>query len=309
MQFFPIYACNFACKYCHFSIPRPVRPCLSKRRKLPLELFKKCIDDMSGFAARAKTLRFVGMGEPLMHGDIARMVEYAKKANVANTVEIVSNGSLLTPELSDALIAAGLDRLVVSLQGITAEKYREITGVRLDFSGFLDKLRYFFATKKNTHVYLKIVDCALDSPQEEEVFFNLFGQFCDSINIEHTVPIFPGVPFNEQLKNGPMVSQFGLDVEYTSVCPQPFYFMQVNPDGRIVGCQSTPFPEYLGNAEEESLTAIWNGEQFHSFRLRMLQGRETVCTLCKECNIMNLRMFPEDRLDAHAEILSKRYQR
>jgi len=56
-------------------------------------------------------IRFAGTGEPLLHKDIAKMVEYAVKMNVAEAVDIVTNGLLLEPDLSDKLIAAGLSSL------------------------------------------------------------------------------------------------------------------------------------------------------------------------------------------------------
>jgi len=55
-----------------------------------------------------------------LHKDIAKMVEYAVKMNVAEAVDIVTNGLLLEPDLSDKLIAAGLSKLRVSIQGVTS---------------------------------------------------------------------------------------------------------------------------------------------------------------------------------------------
>jgi len=63
-----------------------------------------------------------------LHKDIAKMVEYAVKMNVAEAVDIVTNGLLLEPDLSDKLIAAGLSKLRVSIQGVTSGKYEEISG-------------------------------------------------------------------------------------------------------------------------------------------------------------------------------------
>ena len=54
----------------------------------------------------------------MLHPDIASMVKYAKKANVADCVNIISNGSLLTKEMSNALIDAGVDNIRISLQGL-----------------------------------------------------------------------------------------------------------------------------------------------------------------------------------------------
>ena len=76
VQVFPIYACNFKCHYCFFSIPVNKRGFVSDCVKMNPGLFKSIIDGMT-FPRKVRVLRFVGMGEPLMHPDIARMVKYA----------------------------------------------------------------------------------------------------------------------------------------------------------------------------------------------------------------------------------------
>ncbi|MGC9197166.1 MAG: radical SAM protein, partial [Syntrophobacteraceae bacterium] len=126
VQIFPIYACNFTCKYCFLSVPKSERGFVSEWPVMKLDLYKKCIDDMTRFGDQLKVLRFVGMGEPLLHKNIAEMIAYAVERRVAKRVELLTNGSLLTRPMSDALIQAGLSRMVISLQGITGDKYRQI---------------------------------------------------------------------------------------------------------------------------------------------------------------------------------------
>ncbi|MFH1472025.1 MAG: radical SAM protein [Nanoarchaeota archaeon] len=121
VQIFPIYACNFKCKYCIFPLDISKRGFISDKVIMDFELFKKCMDDFTKFPDKLKVLRFVGIGEPLLHKNIVDMIKYAVSKKVADKVELLTNGSLLTPELSDALISAGLSRLVVSLQGTSKE--------------------------------------------------------------------------------------------------------------------------------------------------------------------------------------------
>ena len=65
---------------------------------MDFDLYKKCIDDMALFPNKVKVLRIVGIGEPLLHKNIVDMVEYAVSKDIANTVEILTNASLLTPK-------------------------------------------------------------------------------------------------------------------------------------------------------------------------------------------------------------------
>ena len=62
------------------------------------------------------TIFFGGLGEPLFHPAIVDMV--AQKQRIARCrVELITNGTLLSPQLSKDLIDAGLDMLWVSLDG------------------------------------------------------------------------------------------------------------------------------------------------------------------------------------------------
>jgi Molybdenum cofactor biosynthesis enzyme len=161
LQFFPIYACNFVCKYCHFSIEKEKRCFVTDRISMSMDLYKKCVNDIAMFPEKIRTLRFVGMGEPLMHRNIAEMVHLAKLKNIANRVEILTNGSLLNQRMTNNLVAAGLDRLVISLQGVSARAYKEVSGIDLDFDHFVEQIAYFYAHKGQTHMHLKVVDIAL----------------------------------------------------------------------------------------------------------------------------------------------------
>ncbi len=308
VQFFPIYACNFICKYCHHSIPRQERKFVTDWPVMEYELFEKCIRELAQFPEKIKTLRFVGMGEPLLHKDIVKMVGRAKQTEVANTVEVITNGSLLTHSMSDGLIAAGLDRLVISLQGTSAEKYHSVCGVSLDFAEFVENIRYFYEHKKHTQMYLKIVDIALDDETDRQRYFDIFGDICDTIGIENTVPIFPDVTYNEALYEAKGVkTQFGLPMKRVKVCPQAFYTMQINPDGKIVGCYAVYYPRILDDCNHKSLVDIWNGEGYTEFRRQMLDGRKNVCKFCEECTINDFRIFPEDDISDYAEELKKKY--
>lgn len=308
VQIFPVYACNFQCNYCIFPVPREKRGFISDRIVMDYELFKRCVDDFASFPSKIKVLRFVGIGEPLLHKNIAEMVACAVKRNIANTVEILTNGVLLTPLMSDALIAAGLSRLVVSLQGTSQEKYRQICGTDIDFDVFIENLRYFYSNKKNVQVYIKIIDCALDGKEDENRFYELFGELCDTIAIEHAVPIHSGVDY-ENLLGGrnTAVTQFGLPVGDIKVCPQPFFTMQINPDGKVVPCYSFEYPGFMGDCSKQSVYEIWNGDDFRQFRRRMLDGVAGVSEACENCSIIKYRLFPEDDLHADVDRLKTGY--
>jgi len=308
-QFFPIYACNFKCHYCLLSTDADKRPFISDKVSMDLGLYKKCLDDITSFSSKVKVLRFVGMGEPLLHKDIAEMVACAVSRDVAHTVEILTNASLLGPEVSDSLIKAGLSRLVVSLQGATQQGCRQMSGESADLKKIIDNLRYFFKHKDKTHVYIKIVDLALENKNDQQRFYEIFGDICDTIGIEYTVPIYPCVDYDSVLEGKRAgLTQFGLPVCEVKVCPQPFFTMQINPDGKVVPCYSAAYPDILGDCNNESVCEIWKGKKFQAFRRSMLEGRKQLSRVCAECKIITHRFFPEDNLDNDAERLKKFYE-
>lgn len=308
IQIFPIYTCTFKCNYCIFSLAREQRHFISDKVTMDFNLYKKCIDEIAQFPDKVKVLRFVGIGEPLLHKNIVDMISYAVVCNVAHTVEILTNASLLTPAMSDALIASGLTRLVVSLQGTTKEKYRQVGGVDIDFEKFIGNLRYFFECKNKVHVYFKIVDSALDGKEDEQRFYQVYGDLCDTMAIEYAVPIHAGINYGNVLKRKDQdVTQFGLPVTEVKICPQPFFHLQINPDGKVVPCYSFEYPDIMGDCNNETVNAIWNGKKFQHLRRMMLNGSENVCETCANCNIIKYRMFPEDVLNDDGERLKKFY--
>lgn len=309
VQIFPIYACVFKCCYCIFSIDRANRGFISDQVAMDLNLYKKCVDEMVKFSNKIKVLRFVGIGEPLLHKNIIEMIAYASAKQVAKTIEILTNAALLTPKMSDALILSGLNRLVVSLQGTSGEKYKKVCGVDINFAEFINNLKYFFDHKGKVNVYFKIVDSALDDKDDEKKFYKIFGDLCDTIAIEHTVPIHAGIDYSKVLKDKKNpVTQFGLPVKELKVCPQPFFTMQINPDGKVVPCFSFEYPGIMGDCNNQSVNEIWQGGEFQTFRRQMLEGIKNTCETCVNCQIMKYRLFPEDDLSKDAGRLKKFYE-
>jgi radical SAM protein with 4Fe4S-binding SPASM domain len=308
VQIFPVYACNFKCGYCIFSVDKAERGFISDKNLMDFELYEKCVNDMAHFPQQIKVLRFVGIGEPLLHKRIVDMVASTVDRKVSQKTEIVTNGVLLEKLMVDGLVAAGLSRLVISIQGTSQEKYTEVAGAKVDFDKFMANLAYLHANKGEMHVYIKIIDTALKDEQDKALFFEKFGPFCDSIAVENTVPIHKTIDFTRILgdKEG-RLTQFGLPVQSVAICPQPFFHMQINPDGKVVPCYSWDYPAILGDCNKESVTDIWNGNAFRDFRRAMLDGVSKASPLCVDCNIIKYRWFPEDDLSADAERLKTAY--
>ena len=308
IQMFPAYACNFRCGFCLHALDRKQHGYISNVPFMSMELYRKCIDDMKRFPRKLKMLRFAAIGEPLLHPEIAAMIAYAKQAEVAQSVDIVTNAALLTPELSDNLIEAGLDRLRISVEGLSAEDYEKNARAKIDFDRFVSQIRYFYEHSGHTHVYIKIIDYMVQEPEQRERFFEIFGPICHSIAIEHLTPTIEEIDY-DQLSGGmetdkPQNGETLLDAE---VCPQGFYMMQINPDGRVVPCCSMKYPAVLGDVNQNTVPEIWTGAAFNRFRREMLDSRAQVSPVCRDCKLYLYDLHPEDVLDDVRETLTASY--
>jgi len=225
VEIFPIYSCNFICKNCIFSIDKEDRGFVSDKVSLDFEIYQKFIRDCTGFKDKINTFRIDGVGEPLIHPHIIEMVTLAKISRIAEKVEIITNATLLNREMSNGLIKAGLDRLVVSIKGLTSEQYYETSGVEINIKNIIEHLTYYYKNKKeNQEVYIKISYEVIEYKEEEEKFNKLFGDICDNIVLENNVPYFN---------------------------------FQLTPDGDILGGIDCTL-DIVGNIYEENIVDIWN---------------------------------------------------
>lgn len=309
VQIFPVYGCNFRCGYCIHALDRSLHGYISNKTVMDLDFFKKVIDDMKVARWKIKMLRFAAIGEPLLHKDIAKMVAYAKKADIAESIDIVTNGSLLTRELSDELVKAGLTRLRISLEGLSSQDYKKHASVDVDFETMVENIRYFYEHCGDTKVYIKIIDYMVPDTQTQDKFHKMFQPLCHSLAIEHLTPTIEEIDYNElsgnRENNRP---QNGEKLIESSICPQPFYMMQINPDGNVVPCCSMKYPMILGNVLEDSVDNVWNGETYNLFRRNMLDGIWNASEVCKTCTLYRYDLHEEDKLDDVAIELKEKYK-
>jgi MoaA/NifB/PqqE/SkfB family radical SAM enzyme len=113
----PTNRCNLDCKTCIRNVWDEPLGSMSG------DVFSKIMDGLKEFSS-VPDVFFGGLGEPLTHPDIVEMVTAAKSRG--SYVELITNGTLLTPEMSRQLIYGGLDMIWVSLDGATPESYADV---------------------------------------------------------------------------------------------------------------------------------------------------------------------------------------
>ena len=71
----------------------------------------------------------MGLGEPLLHPRFLDMVRAAKQRGLR--AEVTTNALLLDDAVAAGLLEAGLDQLVVSIDGASAEAFGRVRGASL----------------------------------------------------------------------------------------------------------------------------------------------------------------------------------
>ncbi len=305
--------CNLKCFYCIHSTRDEVGGDFSRLgyqlKHMDFKEYLKIVDDLSEFPpGSVKRVVFSGLGEPLANPRLPELIKIMVDQNIADRVDVITNGLFLNEKLSRKLIEAGLANINISIQGLSGERYKEVCGVGIDFERFRKQLEYLYSIRGDTKIYIKIIDVALNGEGEKKHFYDLFGDFADRIFIEHVIQMQQS---HEKIRSD---VDCGLNLygekmdENRKVCSPSFYHLQVGCDLDIFPCPIPGLPKTfaLGNARENSLKEIWNGKSRFSHLRKMLRFEKNTIPVCSECVCYNVIGGTAECLDGVApEILAK----
>ena len=253
--------CNFRCVYCAHSDPNHG----VYEGNMSWELFERVIRDIKEFPQKIKLIETFCFGEPLCNPRLADMIATIRHENIADKINFTTNGALFTPKRIDEILAAGVDTIRISLQGLDEEGYRKICGANIKFVDFLANLRYLYNNRGKCKVRMKIANIAIrDIPDGEKKFEEMFGDMADSIFVEHILPIYDCVDYDKvdkSIKDNAINGRGNVkQTEMHKVCHRPFYRLRVAADGKVTAfCCDSPNDFVYGNIYENNLKSIWGG--------------------------------------------------
>jgi cyclic pyranopterin phosphate synthase len=116
--------CNFRCFYC---LPHGEPPIAPKEQMLSYEEIEYVCEIFVGLGI--EKLRLTG-GEPMLRRDIDTIITKLAKLKTEGLLDLAltTNGYFL-PDRAQALKAAGLDRVTISVDSLKREVFKEMTGV------------------------------------------------------------------------------------------------------------------------------------------------------------------------------------
>nr|MCR5098785.1 radical SAM protein [Lachnospiraceae bacterium] len=135
----PCGACNFTCNFCPCNVSD--YKITERHAVMELKTFKKVIDDVASFPEQVKVIYLFGFGEPLLHKDFFEMASYVKEKNACRELRVVTNGSLLSPEVNKKIVDSGIDLVRISVEALDAKGYKDVCDFDLDYDAFLANIK------------------------------------------------------------------------------------------------------------------------------------------------------------------------
>jgi len=185
----PSSLCNLNCKMCFRHTWFDEKFC-----HMSMEHFTHILNTMP---KSVETIFFGGMGEPLFHPNIVEMISLA--AETGADVELLTNGTLLTEEMINGILDAGLSRLWVSIDDLeTDSSINAAADIASDHSGHnhsgqvLSNIRSFnkIRQKRLGSVSLGITFVAMKSNvhQLSKLPFFIAQHLVDEVNVSNISP-------------------------------------------------------------------------------------------------------------------------
>ena len=203
------------------------------------------------------------------------------------------------------LVEAGLSTLRISIESLSSEEYKQHAGANIEFEKIVENIRYYYKHCGQSKIYVKIIDYMLnDDPEKIQLFHKTFKDISHMSAIEHLTPTIKEIDYSKFSGTSDFsLTQDGLKKQSINVCPQPFYMIQLIPDGSFVPCCSMKYPIILN--ENVNLINVWNSTELNKFRLSFLRNLKN--SVCKECTLYQYGAYQEDVLDGHEPELIKKF--
>jgi len=250
---------------------------------MDISLYEKLIREIAEYKHTVKRVHLHNYGEPLLDKRIVERISLAKEYGIPH-LYFVTNGSLLTEELSRQLINAGHDEIKVSFYGTDKETYNA-TMKNLDFDRTIRNLQAFFSIRKemnakNPKVVIQYLPQEVNKAQNEK-FEELFGSLIDE-EIGDSLCVF-------SLHNWAGGRDYE-DIEMRSIkntCFYPWKTMVILHDGSVVlCCLDYNGKLVVGNAKEQTIKEIWTGERYAEVRRKFISLDYSDYSVCQECDII-----------------------
>ncbi len=281
-----VNACNARCPMCTIDDWQRHTPTMKD------DLFKRIADEVIDHRDEVKRVSLYRDGEPLLDKKLPDRVAMLKDGGV-NATSISTNVSLLTPARSRALLEAGLDMIIMSIDSLEKDIFERIR-VRLNFEEVLQNALDFIELRNKirpqTRIYMRMI--RQEGNEDEWPSYEAYWRPKLSDNDRlyyHNIFNWGG-----QLKGfNPIEKSF----EPHLPCVALWSLLVIFGDGRVPLCNvdyNNVYP--TGSVLENSIEELWRSKIMHERREQHLTGEKSCISLCENCNVWDEGQITNDSI-------------
>lgn len=266
IQLETVTKCNARCEFC------PQNEIVRDPARMPEATWKKIVDDTRGWGV---TYRPFLTNEPFVDKRMPEIVRYIKENDPTARVEFNTNGELVTEELGAALLAAGVDIMRFSIDGLSRQTY-EPSRLGVDFDKVMARTQRFLELwdeggyRDRVFTEVRMIEVP-ENRHEIEAYREFWGPRCSEVLIT-------------QLYQWPWTGQAREDVvrkPCLKVLDEMFFYSNGNA---TICCWDVHERAVIGNVLERSVAEIWEGYAAGCLRALLDDGRRDLIQLCSRCN-------------------------
>lgn len=279
--------------YCNLHCPEcPVGMRLNSTKEnlsFDFELFKKLVNEQKSTLLHV-ILYF--QGEPFLNKQLPEFIRYAHNAKIYTSTS--TNGQLLNKKSAKDIVIAGLDRIIISIDGATQDIYESYrVGGKLQKT--LDGVRelvYWKNELKSPTPLLEIQFIVLGTNEHQLSEMKMLANSLQADRLTFkTAQLYDFEDGNKFLTSIEKYARYKLmpDGKYHIKGNQPNHCWRlwsgavVNAKGEVLPCCFDKASEFsFGNINEKPFAAIWHNKNASGFRDSILQNRKQY-EMCRNC--------------------------
>ena len=281
----PTTSCNLRCPEC----PSGLRQFTRDTGQISPEMYHHVIDQLY---PDLFYLILYFQGEPYLHPLFFQMVEYARKKRIYTATS--TNAQFLTGQFAKKTVESGLDRIIISLDGLDQETYEKYR-VGGSFEKVIEGVRNLVKWKKELRsatpfIILQFIVFRTNEHQvpamrklaKELGVDKLELKSAQVNNYEEGNPL---IPVTESLSRYRMKDDghYVINNPLYNHCLRMWRGCVITWDGLVVPCCFDKDADHrLGDLKKQSFMEIWQGGAYDNFRKKIFSARSEI-DICRNC--------------------------
>jgi radical SAM protein with 4Fe4S-binding SPASM domain len=281
----PTTSCNLRCPEC----PSGLRKFSRNTGMLSLDLYYRIVDQIGDYLMYM-ILYF--QGEPYMNPSFFDIVKDARKRRIYTATS--TNAHFLTDENARKTIESGLDRLIISLDGVGQEEYATYRiGGRYQrvIDGIANMVKWKKKLKSKTpHIILQFIVFRSNEHQIDQVrklakeleVDELQFKTAQFYNYEEGNPLMTTIDKYSRYRQR-SDGKWEIKNDFKNKCYRMSVSCVITWDGLVVPCCFDKDAIHkMGDLKKDSFDAVWKSEPYKRFRTQVFTKRKSI-DICRNC--------------------------